>query len=159
MGNSTMTFCVKEFVKTLFECNDTAVSCYLRNITQKDVILITTLHLHKHGVSGMIVSLDCMHVYWDMCPSAYRGQYKSGFKHQTTIVLEAVADYNSRIWHCNFGYPGTFNDINVWHHSTLHNSFVSGQWNLQNLDFEYTIGNECFNNIYILVDGVNPNLV
>jgi hypothetical protein len=56
------------------------------------------------GFSGMLGSIDCMH---------WRGQYTSGHKHAPTIILEAVATHDLRIWHSYFGVAGANNDINV----------------------------------------------
>ncbi|KAE9096699.1 hypothetical protein PF005_g11955 [Phytophthora fragariae] len=42
------------------------------------------------------------------------------------MVLEAVADYNLRIWDCNFGSPGSLNDINILGQSPLLNDMLQG---------------------------------
>jgi hypothetical protein len=80
----------------------------------------------KRGFSGMLGSLDCMHWTWDKCPTAQAGQY-AGKAKKPTVVLEAWADHDLRIWHCNFGWPGSLNDINILHRSTLFDSFMEGK--------------------------------
>ena len=60
----------------------------------------------------MIGSLDCMHWTWKNCPTAYGGQY-TGKEKEPTIIFEAVASYDTWIWHAFFGLPGTLNDLNV----------------------------------------------
>ncbi|CAN1350342.1 hypothetical protein LINPERPRIM_LOCUS42130 [Linum perenne] len=42
----------------------------------------------------MIGSIDCMHWEWKNCPTAWVGQY-TGYKRKPTIVLEAVASYDT----------------------------------------------------------------
>ncbi|KAL6142915.1 hypothetical protein ACLB2K_061190 [Fragaria x ananassa] len=44
----------------------------------------------------MIGSIDCMHWQWKNCPSCWGGEY-SGRKHIPTIILEAVASYDTWI--------------------------------------------------------------
>ncbi len=43
-----------------------------------------------------------MHLKWKNCPTSWTGQYK-GKEDSPTIVLEAVADERTWIWHCFFG--------------------------------------------------------
>jgi hypothetical protein len=40
-------------------------------------------------------------------------------KKDSTIILEAVADHETWIWHAFFGMPGSYNDINVIQRSPL----------------------------------------
>ena len=72
----------------------------------------------KRGFPGMLGSLDCMHWTWKNCPTAYGGQY-IGKEKEPTVILEAVALYNTWIWHAFFGLPGTLNNINVLDQSPL----------------------------------------
>ncbi|XP_062014375.1 uncharacterized protein LOC133730885 [Rosa rugosa] len=74
----------------------------------------------ERGFPGMIGSLDCMHWQWKNCPSGWAGQY-TGYKGKPTIILEAVASYDTWIWHALFGLPGSLNDINVLGCSLLFN--------------------------------------
>ncbi|OWZ15369.1 Nuclease HARBI1 [Phytophthora megakarya] len=71
---------------------------------------------------GMAGSVDCMHWQWRNCPTALAGQHK-GKEKKSTKILEVVADYNLRIWHCNFGSPGSLSDINILDHSHLFDDF------------------------------------
>tara|TARA_R110002050_G_scaffold32219_1_gene83027 strand:- start:2249 stop:2383 length:135 start_codon:yes stop_codon:yes gene_type:complete len=43
-----------------------------------------------------------MDVKWKNCPVAWAGQFE-GKEGQPTVVLEAVADHNTWIWHSFFG--------------------------------------------------------
>ena len=66
--------------------------------------------------------------------------------------------FNWWIWHSNFGYPGTLNNISVWDRSTLLQLFVNGKWKTDGLDFRFTIGNSTFTELSFLVGGIYPNL-
>ncbi|CAN1273423.1 hypothetical protein LINPERPRIM_LOCUS15028 [Linum perenne] len=66
----------------------------------------------QRGFPGMIGSIDCMHWEWRNCPTAWAGQF-TGHVHRPTVVLEAVAGYNTWIWHAYFGTAGSLNDINI----------------------------------------------
>ncbi|KAL9453646.1 hypothetical protein AB3S75_009286 [Citrus x aurantiifolia] len=83
------------------------------------------LHVGKeHGFPGMLGSLDCMHLKWKNYPTAWAGQY-AGRSGTPTIIMEAVVDYDLRIWHAHFGFPGSNNDINVLEASYLFANLAS----------------------------------
>ena len=44
-----------------------------------------------------------------------------------TIILEAVADQETWIWHAFFGMSGSLNDINVVNRSSLMNKIANGE--------------------------------
>uniref|UniRef100_A0A453PQK3 Uncharacterized protein n=1 Tax=Aegilops tauschii subsp. strangulata TaxID=200361 RepID=A0A453PQK3_AEGTS len=75
---------------------------------------------------GMLGSIDCMHWSWNNCPKAWHGQFH-GQKKGSTIILEAVADQETWIWHAFFGMPGSLNDINVVNRSPLMNKIANGE--------------------------------
>ena len=54
------------------------------------------------GWPGLLGSLDCMHWKWKNCPKALQEQYQGHVK-KTTIIPEAVASQDLRIWHAFFG--------------------------------------------------------
>ena len=68
------------------------------------------------------------------------------------MVLEAIADHKARFWHCNFGLPGTLNDVNVLDRSPLFENVVRGE--APAVDFVVN-GNE-YNFGYWLADGIYP---
>jgi hypothetical protein len=70
--------------------------------------------------------------------------------------MEAVSDHQLFAWHSVVGYAGTLNDINVWDSSLLHKPLIDGSF-CRN-DFEYSIGEEQFNMLWFLVDGIYPLL-
>lgn len=114
------------------------------------------LHNNQHGVAGMVGSLDCMHVGWKNCPVAWQGTHK-GKEGHPTIVLEAMADYNLFIWHASFGWAGTLNDLNIWEASEVYREFLDGTW-AEMVDFPFTINGQEFTKLYVLVDGIYPEL-
>ena len=155
MGETTGRMCMKRLARVLAS-SDELTSVFLRSMSRADAKRITQLHLEKHGVDGMIGSLDCMHIGWKNCPVAWQGQF-SGAKGKPTIVLEAFADYNLWIWHASFGSPGTLNDINIWDRSPLLESFINGSFD-NDVDFEFTIGGTVFRRLWLLTDGIYPEL-
>nr|XP_011459722.1 PREDICTED: uncharacterized protein LOC105350064 [Fragaria vesca subsp. vesca] len=72
----------------------------------------------KRGFPGMVGSLDCMHWQWKNCPTSWQGHFTC-YKGKPKIILEAVASYDTWIWHAYFGLPGSLNDINVLGQSPL----------------------------------------
>jgi Plant transposon protein len=88
---------------------------------------------------------------------AWKGQCQGKDKGKASLVLEAVADYNLWFWHASFGHPGSLNDINIFDRSSLLRSMLDGTHN-EELDFEYKIGENVFNRLWYLVDGIYPNI-
>ncbi|KAI2489692.1 Ribosomal protein-like protein [Fragilaria crotonensis] len=143
---------------TIVSTKDELQSVYGRQMTRSDARRLSALHEACHGVAGMVVgSLDCMHVGWKNCPVAWQGANK-GKLGKPTIVLEAMADHNLWFWHHSFGWPGSLNDRNIWNRSCLLKAFLDGSF-ARDVDFEFTIGDEkVFNRLWILVDGIYPEL-
>lgn len=107
----------------------------------------------SRGFPGCIGSLDCMHWMWERCPYALKGQF-SGKEGKPSIVLEVVADYRLWIWHFYFGSAGSNNDINIVDSSPLVNRQVL-QSSVYDA-FSYTLAGKEFQQLYYLVDGINP---
>jgi hypothetical protein len=116
---------------------------------------VSAMHAKEFGVRGCIGCLDCMHVYWKNCPTSWKGQYE-GKDGCPSIVLEAVADYTTWIWHTRFGFPGTHNDINIWDQSSLLRMFVNGSFG--DIDFPFRVANKTFNKLWLMTDGIYPEL-
>lgn len=155
MGESTGRKCLKQFCACI--CADDEIqSIFLRRMNRGDAKRVSDLHLEKHGIAGMIGSLDCSHVGWKNCPVAWQGQFK-GKEGKPTLVMEAICDYNLWFWHAAFGFPGTQNDINIWDQSVLLRSFIDGTF-ASEVDFEFQIGGTNFHRLWILVDGIYPEL-
>ena len=102
------------------------------------------------GFPGMLESIDWMHWEWKNCPVAWRGQYTSGHKHAPTMILEAVATHDLRIWHSYFGVAGANNDINVLNHSPLFIQALKGEAP----QVHFSVNGKQYNNGYYLTNGI-----
>jgi len=72
-----------------------------------------------------------------------------------SLVLEAICDPHLYIWFHHFGEPGSLNDINILHKSSIVMSMFSGELDL--LTPNYTINGAVRNYGYFLVDGIYPS--
>ena len=130
---------------------------YLRVPTVADIKEIVKLHQVAHNVDGLLGSLDCSHTYWKNCPKAWQGNYQ-GKEKRPSIVLESMCDYNMWLWHAHYGFPGTFNDLNILQQSMLMERLLDGTFEeLEKSVVPYVVGVEQFNELFILVDGIYPN--
>ncbi|GKA76903.1 ALP1-like protein isoform X1 [Tanacetum coccineum] len=82
--------------RTSRECLDNFTKCihvlynhkFLRRPNATDIEKTYKLHEEKHGLSGMLGSIDCMHWDWKNCPKSLHGQFKRrDHKYPTLIVL------------------------------------------------------------------------
>lgn len=153
MGETTGRECLKKFCQAIVHSN-LKQRC-LQKMTREDAKRVSQLHEDEFTVPGVMGCLDCVHVYWRTCPMAWQGQCK-GKEDHASLVLEAVADYNTWFWHQCFGPPGTLNDINVWDRSPLLRSFLNGD--MDGVDFDFQIDEKAFNQVHYLVDGIYPEL-
>ena len=74
MGETTALLCCEKFVRCLIRINELRDK-YLRTMTPADAKRVEKLHKKQHGVSGMVGSLDCMHIPWKNCLLALHGSY------------------------------------------------------------------------------------
>jgi len=116
---------------------------------------IVEVNKKRHGVEGMAGSLDCTHLSWQQCPNAWKGQF-SGKGKKPTVLIEAVADHNLWIHHAWAGAPGNDNDVTIFNHSPLRRALVDGTFD--KYDFAFEMGGEEFNQVWMLVDGIYPEL-
>jgi len=93
-----------------------------------------------------------MHWEWANCPSGWHGVYK-GHKGNPTMILEAVALEDLRIWHAFFGLPGSHNDINVLHRSPVFDDLANGNAP----EVEFTMNGNIYSMGYYLADGIYPD--
>jgi hypothetical protein len=111
---------------------------YFRRPNAKD-----TARLMEVGASrgfsgtGMLGSIDCMHLEWKNCPFNLQGQYK-GHATGCTVFLEAMLSQNMWIWHPIFGM--------------VFSRLVKGQTPKCN----YEINDHQFTKGYYLVVGIYP---
>ncbi|KAM2786377.1 hypothetical protein PS2_007270 [Malus domestica] len=120
---------VSTCLDTLEQFYDTIVQVYkdeyLRELNQEDLNRIIR-KAKDRGFPGMIGSLDCMHWDWKNCPTEWQ-RGLCGRSRKPIIVLEAVASYDTWIWHAFFGVPGSQNDITVLGRSPLFNHLTEGK--------------------------------
>ncbi|GKA86254.1 RNA-directed DNA polymerase, eukaryota, reverse transcriptase zinc-binding domain protein [Tanacetum coccineum] len=75
---------------------DEYLQIYSRKPTSADIEKTYALHEEKHGLPGMLGSIDCMHWEWKNCPKSLHGQFKKRDHKYPTIMLEAAAD--QKLW-------------------------------------------------------------
>ncbi|KAM7494412.1 hypothetical protein LguiB_029021 [Lonicera macranthoides] len=148
IGESTSIASLKRF------CNAIIIifgSEYLRAPTSADLDRLSNENSAR-GFPGMLGSIDCIHWTWKNCPVAWQGSYR-GHKHAPTIILEAVASYDTWIWNSYFGMPGVNNDLNVLARSNVFENLLHGRCPPVN----YEINGNHYNMGYYLADGIYPN--
>ena len=123
---------------------------YLRRPSKADLRRLLNV-ADKRGFPGMVGSLDCMHWRWKNCPTSWQGHF-TGYKGKPTIILEAVASYDTWIWHAYFGLPGSLNDINVLGMSPLFDEVCRGE----SPRVKYHVADREYGQCYYLVDGIYP---
>lgn len=132
---------------------------FLRCPTKTDMNKITKLHKVVHDTEGLFGSLDCTHTFWKNCPKAWHGSY-TGKEKKPSIVLEAACDYHLFFWHASYGYTGTINDITILSLSPLFDMMIDGTLHdieTQSGSVPFTILEEQFTNVFLLVDGIYPS--
>ncbi|XP_015695402.1 uncharacterized protein LOC102709859 [Oryza brachyantha] len=137
IGESTALECLGKFAKGIIECFG---SEYLHPPTVQEIEKLVQDN-EAQGFPGMLGSIDCMHWIWKNCPKAWRGMFTRGDKGMPTMILEAVASQDLRIWHCFFGVAGAQNDINVLNKSSLFIEAIKGKaprvhYNVNRNDYE-----------------------
>ena len=155
MSNTMARSCMFEFDKMM---NDLFGNEFLRKPTSEDVKEVVSLHREVHKVPGLFGSLDCSHVVWKNCPKGWQGSFH-GKEKKSTIVVEAVCDYHLWFWYTAFGYPGALNDINILDMSTLRSFLSNGEFETiekESKTVPYKIGEEVFDYLWFLVDGIYP---
>jgi len=148
MGESTVLQTVKEFVKIVHSVYGPE---FLRPPNQQEFEHILRSN-EARGFPGMIGSIDCMHWEWANCPTSWHGMYK-GYKGKPTMILEAVATKDLRIWHAFFGLPGSHNDINVLQRSPVFDDLANGRAPI----VEFTVNDNIYSIGYYLADGIYPD--
>nr|GEV32399.1 putative harbinger transposase-derived protein [Tanacetum cinerariifolium] len=72
MGNATFRQCLEYFCTSIIQIFGPE---FLRKPTLTDVERLYAFHENKHGLSGMLGSLDCTDWAWFGCPIAHKAQY------------------------------------------------------------------------------------
>lgn len=147
MATSTTIKALQRFTRgivALYSCE------FLRSPTMADLRRLLA-KADRRGFPGMIGSIDCMHWQWKNCPTGWAGEY-SGQKRVPTIILEAVASYDTWIWHAFFGVPGACNDLNVLAQSPLFDNLTGGR----SSEVMFTVNGRDHSLGYYLADGIYP---
>ena len=103
------------------------------------------------GFPGILGSVDSMHWKWKNCPKAWHAHFKGRGK-DATIILEAVADHETWIWHAYFGMPSSCNDINALDRSPLFANLA----NREAPPVTFEANGRTYNYGYYLADGIYP---
>ncbi|GKA65442.1 ALP1-like protein [Tanacetum coccineum] len=146
--------------RTSRECLDHFTKCihvlyydkFLRRPTATDIQKTYELHEEKHGLPGMLGSIDCMHWDWKNCPKSLHGQFKRSTNKYPTLMLEAVADQKLWIWHAYFGVPGANNDLNVLYGSPLFDDEIADIAP----ECPFVVNGHTYRKCYYLADGIYP---
>ena len=69
MSETTARICLVKFCQVVSQ-DESLRSIFARKMTRADVRRISAMHEARHGVAGMIRSLDFTHVCWKNCPVA-----------------------------------------------------------------------------------------
>ncbi|XP_021800329.1 uncharacterized protein LOC110744650 [Prunus avium] len=147
MGKSTILECLVRFcdaVKNLY------MREYLRRPSPKDLQGLLQ-KAETRGFPGMIGSIDWMHSQWKNCPTAWQGDYGNR-KGQKSIILDAIASFDTWVWHTFFGVAGSQNDLNVLGQSPMFNDVLRGH----SPHITYQINNTIYSSAYYLADGIYP---
>ncbi|XP_047964885.1 uncharacterized protein LOC125209325 [Salvia hispanica] len=76
-GETTGNECLKNFCQGVREIFG---EHYLRSPDAADCQFLLDWHWRTHGFPGMLGSIDRMHWQWKNCPTAWRGQFTTGYK-------------------------------------------------------------------------------
>jgi len=147
MGKSTVLECLVRFCAAVEAIYTTE---YLRKPTRDDLKRLLAKG-EARGFPGMIGSIDCMHWQWKNCPAAWQGDYGNR-KGTKSIILEAVASFDTWVWHAFFGVAGSQNDLNVLGQSPVFNDVLRGHAP----QVTYKINNTRYSGAYYLADGIYP---
>ncbi|CAH9060404.1 unnamed protein product [Cuscuta epithymum] len=147
LGKTTILSCLKKICKAIIGIYG---SSYLRSPNPDDLHRLLE-KASKRGFPGMIGSIDCMHWEWRNCPTAWAGQF-TAYKRKQTIGLEAVASYDTWIWHAFLGTAGSNNDLNMLASSLVFNAVVNGFAP----QVHYTVNNNLYNQCDYLAKGIYP---
>ncbi|CAL8162102.1 unnamed protein product [Prunus armeniaca] len=147
MGKSTI---LESLVRFCDAVENLYTRDYLHRPTPRDPQLLLQ-KAESHGFPGMIGSIDCMHWQWKNCLAAWQGDYGNR-KGQKSIILEAVAGFDTWVWHAFFRVAGSQNDLNVLGQAPVFNDILRGE----GPNITYQVNNTVYQNEYYLADGIYP---
>ena len=147
IGESTAIESLRNFCRAII---DAFGAYYLRAPNESDVAQLLA-EGERQGFPGKLGSIDCMHWEWRNCPTAWKGMF-TGREKSLTMILEAVASNNLWIWHAFFGMPGSCNDINVLHRSSIFSQYMEGN----TIPVNFRVNGHDYDMGYYLADGIYP---
>ncbi|KAL3625657.1 hypothetical protein CASFOL_030511 [Castilleja foliolosa] len=147
IAKTTSSDAMKYFCRAV---NAVYVDEYLRRPNNADMVRLLR-KAEQRGFPGMLGSVDCMHWEWKNCPIAWADTF-SGHRGHPTIILEAVASYDTWIWHSYFGPPSACNDLNVLYNSPIFNDVLEGL----DSNIQLTLNGREYQQGYYLADGIYP---
>ncbi|KAJ9548181.1 LOW QUALITY PROTEIN: hypothetical protein OSB04_020724 [Centaurea solstitialis] len=122
---------------------------YIRKPSGSDIQAIYALHEEKHGLPGMLSSIDYMHWYWNNCPF----HVNSIEVIILDLILETVASHDQWIWHAFFGVSGAMNDIIVVNLSPIFNDLFEDKAP----DSSFVVNGTNYKHEYYLANGIYPD--
>ncbi|GJQ95209.1 ALP1-like protein isoform X1 [Tanacetum coccineum] len=125
---------------------------YLK-LTSADIEKTYKLHEEKHGLPGMLGSIDCMHWEWRNCPKSLHGQFKRKDHKYPTLMLEAVADQKLWIWRAYFVVPEANIDLNVLYGSPLFDDELDDRAP----ECPFVVNGHTYKKCYYLADVIYPS--
>jgi len=149
LSRSTIATAVKLFTEFMV---DDFGPLYLRPPTRREIESILARNAER-GLPGCLGWLDCSHWEWSSCPKARAGTYQ-GRDGRRSIVIEAICDEDTWIYHIFAGSPGSLNGINVLYQSPMYMDVVTWEWPPR--DFSFTVNGNTRTLLYYLVDGIYP---
>ncbi|OWZ09519.1 Transposon protein [Phytophthora megakarya] len=97
------------------DCTESTMLESLDQFVSSVIRLYSTYYLRlptEHDLSK-ILEFNAARVVLENCPSAWRGAFQDASR-DATVVLEAMATYDLRLWHAFVGMPGSNNDLIFW---------------------------------------------
>ena len=150
MCASTVQSCVENFASAIVHLyKEEHLSSYLTDFDKFETSYNRTSV--KHRLPGLAGSIDCVHVYWHMCPHAEQGSFKGRYKHPT-LVSEAICDSDLRFTHLYSSQPGVLNDLNVLQSSP----FTQLLYQKRIPNVTYSVAGQDFKHPFFLGDGIYP---
>jgi hypothetical protein len=150
LSESIVSLCHKRFCRAVMASD--LKSQFLRVPTAEELKEIERQY-SRLGFPGCIGCVDVASWTWDMCPIAWQGMFK-GRGGKLCCRMEVVCDDFLYIWHCNFGFPGSKNDVQIMHSSPLFNAIRTGNFLLTRPDTD--VAGFRLHWYYYLYDGIYP---
>jgi hypothetical protein len=148
IGKSTAQECLERFAEGVM---DKFGGEYYRGPASVDMQRLLQIG-EDCGFPGMLGSIGCMHWEWESCPPKWIRRLNHSDRGVSTIVLEAVASQDLRIWHASYSVFGSINDVNVLDDSSFFTEALKGEAP----QVQFSINKSQYNMGYYLVSEIYP---